>query len=111
MKANPFWVDCKHPYPIVNGVIIYCDAADDLPEVDSVVKYYLTVPIKFLIYDGISEQKDYESMWKIKGIKKSLPNEIISLIMNAHNDLVKLVSKVFTEFDKDKSGFIELNEI
>lgn len=111
ITAHPFWIGNPNPHPVVDGVLVYCKDASDLADLDSLVHFYLAVPVKFIVYDGVPEQKAMEAKWTAKGLAKKMPVELVEKLINAHNDLVKLIGKVFNEFDKDHSNFIEIGEI
>ena len=111
IKANPVWAEQKGAKPVGDGLLIACKEGSDLAMMEPVVEHYRKMPIKFIIYDGAADQTDYEVRWAAKGIPKKSASELAEKLITANNELVKLIATVFKSFDKDHSGYIELNEI
>ena len=109
IKAIPTWTD--KAMPVCDGLVVICKSADDLPAMESIINNYMQVPIKFILYDGASDQIEYEVKWNAKGFDKKTPVEFVEKLIDANNVLVKLVASVFNAFDKDHSGFIDVSEI
>lgn len=88
-----------------------CESEGDFTALEGLLEYYKHMPIKFVVYNGMAEQKDFEAKWGIKGTPKKDATDLMQQIITANNELVKLIAGVFNGVDKDHSGFIEIHEI
>eukprot|EP00831_Metopus_contortus_P039515 TRINITY_DN3096_c0_g1_i4.p1 TRINITY_DN3096_c0_g1~~TRINITY_DN3096_c0_g1_i4.p1 ORF type:complete len:603 (+),score=112.24 TRINITY_DN3096_c0_g1_i4:108-1916(+) len=111
IKAIPCAGGVSTAKDIGDCVVALCREPTDLPAMEKLLGSYMKVPIKFILYDGCISQSSYEMNWGAIGMAKTTPEDLVESIIKENNELVKLIASVFNEFDKDKSGYIELKEI
>lgn len=112
VEAAPVWPECATGRPSGDAIIIFCKEESDLAGIEELVKHYANVPVKFIIYEGaIAPQQEREKEWNAIAFKMQSTEALVQKLIDAHNDLAKLVKNVFDHFDHDKSGYIDLKEL
>jgi hypothetical protein len=111
VNAEALWPGCKKANPKRDVVLIPCMEATDLTGIDDLVKYYMCVPVKFIVYDGAAPQPEREKEWSAACFPIESSEALMVKLQKAHDELVKLIKNVFDHFDHDKSGFIDLKEL
>eukprot|EP00826_Nyctotherus_ovalis_P056853 TRINITY_DN7755_c0_g1_i1.p1 TRINITY_DN7755_c0_g1~~TRINITY_DN7755_c0_g1_i1.p1 ORF type:complete len:541 (-),score=156.71 TRINITY_DN7755_c0_g1_i1:176-1798(-) len=111
IRAYPLWVGMKGAAAVGDVVLIVAKSPDDLPAVKPLLGSYKRIPLKFVLYDEAGNQADFEAEFKAAPIVKGVPLEFIEKVIDANNDLVKLIAGAFKNYDKNNNGFIELGEL
>lgn len=111
IRTYPLWVGMKGAAAVGDVVLVVAKSPEDLPPVKSLMGSYKRIPLKFILYDGVGNQADFEAEFKAVPIMKGAPLEFIDKLIDANNDLVKLIAGVFKNYDKNNNGFIELEEL
>ena len=111
IRAFPLWVDYKVPVPIGDALLVVAKSSSDLSQIDPYISSYSKIRIKFILCDGIGDQAKFEAKWNAISIRKKVPIEFIEKLIEANNELVKVVAEIFKKFDKDNNGRIELSDI
>jgi hypothetical protein len=109
--AETVWPGCTKIKPRSDVVFYDCSEANDLIGITDLTKHYMNVPVKFVVYSGVDPQADHEKELGAAGFKKGDPQAMIDKLQKAHDELEKVMKQVFDDFDKDKSGFIDLPEL
>jgi hypothetical protein len=111
ISVMPFWKGCQNDKPeSIQAVIVHYMEEKELPQVKSIVEDYQDIPIKILLTPGKISKK-FEDMWKLQGMKQQDQEDLIEYLIEANNNLIKVLKEVFDSFDLDNSGFIDLHEI
>jgi hypothetical protein len=111
VSAEPMWPECKMPKPRCDVVLIASLEEKDLIGIDELVKDYMTVPVKFIVYEGAAPPKEKEKEWGAAALQMQDPQVLIEKLRKAHDELAALVKNIFEEFDKDKRGYIDLKDL
>ena len=110
VTCTPLYAGMEEKKPtVVDSVLIFYDKEAEVEGLKPIIDFYMTVPIKVLI--SSSRVESLETSLKAKTLPKSDPMELVSHMIEAHNQMVKLIKAVFDAFDKDNSGFIDLVEL
>lgn len=111
IKVFPIWIDQKGRKPVGDGLLLIPKSPDDLNAMEPLIETYKSMPIKFVLYDGMPEQSDFEAKWNAKPLSKGVSTEFVEKIITANNELVKHIASVFKNFDKTGKGKIEVSEL
>jgi hypothetical protein len=111
IRTFPLWIGQKGAAAIGDVVLIVAKAPEDLSAIRPLLTPYKRIPLKFVLYDGVTNQGEFEAEFKAIPIKKGTPTEFVERLIESSNELVKLITSVFKNFDKNNDGFIELGEL
>ena len=111
LKAFPCGLDHKGGKPSGDALLFICRAPGELEMIEPVLQFYGKMPLKFVLYDGAPAQSTFEAQRGFTGSQKKAPADFAGQLIEGNNKFVGLVMKVFKDFDKDNSGFIDLGEI
>ena len=111
IRTFPLWFQQKVAPAIGDAVLIVAKTPEDLSPIKSLLEPYKRIPLKFVLYDAGANQEDFKMDFKAVPITKGTPKEFVEKLIEANNELIKLIAGVFKKFDKNNDGFIELKEL
>jgi len=111
LRVFPFWANKKESRPIGEGVLFVCKAAEELKRIESMMDTYSKMPIKYILYDGIPQQSEFEAKWSVTPITKGESKDFIQQLLISINEIDKRISDVFSKIDVNQSGSIGSSEI
>jgi len=111
IRTFPLWFKQKVAPAIGDAVLVVVKTPEDLSPIKSLMKHYQRIPLKFVLYDPEANQEDFKVHFKAVPITKGTATEFVEKLIEANNELIKLIATVFKNFDKDNDGFIELKEL
>ena len=95
----------------IEAAVVYANGAEDLAKMKDFLVRFQNVPI--VTFLGCTPPKEFSKATQIqnkKGFKTSVP-EVCGDLSKRISEAKLDISKVFQQFDKDKSGFIDKSEL
>ncbi len=111
VAAMPLFPATTTPLPKADAVLVAYREPEDAKGIDGILSHYAHVPVKFILYESVEPSPELEKAWNAVKLKQDSPKELAARLVSAHNDLAKLIKKVFDHFDHSHSGFIETKEL
>ncbi len=109
--AIPLYPASSGPFPRTDAVLISYQESEDGKEVESIIKHYTNVPVKFILHDLVEPPAELEKQWHAVKLPKNTPKELAEKLVAAHNFLARLIKGVFDQFDQDKTGYISAKDL
>lgn len=91
-----------------DAVVIYYEDPKEINFMKDIITKYQDAPIKiFLGNDKYADAKNY----KAESFTLAEKDQSAAYIKNQHTQVDEMIQKVFKQFDKDNSGYIDVNEL
>jgi hypothetical protein len=111
IKATAYSAEHPGPKPVGDALLIILRTPADVDALMPALKPFEKMPLKFVLYDGAPANLICEGQLGMKPAQKKSPADFAGMLIQENNKFVGMVMKVFKDFDKDGSGFLDLSEI